>query len=1100
MSTIFRLNISGIAFVRAISGGFCLGALLQLSPVAAQALQPLTKGMHAAKAEYFAESLPARELAAIGIAQNRKRLSTDPFYEEKNASNKRHIRKYPADAVITPDAALWTDTGALAPRAAPNPPTVGFNGMSKADTVAVGQGFLPPDTTGAVGPNHFVQSVNSTWAVWDRSGTSLIATTALSSLFSALPGPCATANDGDPIVLYDQLADRFLIAQFCYSVDSTPNHQVIAISKTGDPTGAYYLYDFRMPNLKFNDYPKFGVWPDAYYMTDNQFNQAGGAFMAAGAFAFDRSKMLSGDPTASYVYFDMEALFPADGIGGMLPASVDGFVPPPSGAPAPFVYFTAGEFGDAAGDALRIFDFHVDFAVPANSTFTERPGSPLPVAAFDPRVVPNTRNVIPQPSPATSAHYLDALNDRLMFRLAYRNFGSSESLVLNHTVNAAVNPAYRAGVRVYQLNRATPAAAFTIAEQATYAGLDTTTHRWLGSVAMNHQGDLALGYSVSSTSVIPSIRYVAKLGAQSLATGLAQGETEIKTGGGVPQTSASGRWGDYSQMSVDPVDDCTFWYTQEYYATGGTGTSPWRTWIAKFAPGACTTSPRGTISGTITACAGGAAIPNALVRTASGGYSRATGSAGTYGITVTPGTYSVTVSAFGYSSATSGSLSVSNAGTVTYNTCLNAAPVIQVATPVTVVAENALPANSLADPGETVTVSFPLRNIGLANTTNLVATLQAGGGVTAPGAAQNYGVVVASGSSASQNFSFTATGSCGAAITPTLALQDGATNLGTISYAMQLGAPGAGVLFSQFFDTVTAPALPAGWTTVGGGGLSAWVTSTTTPSSAPNAAFVAGAGSTGNSELVSPQFDVGADGGKVSFRNFYNLEDGFDGMVLEISINGGAFSDIIAAGGKVIAGGYNDIISSVDGSGIAGRTAWTGISGGGASAAYITSTIALPPTAAGQSVRLKWRVVTDSTATPASSGVRIDNVEVTRNDCGTLRPLDVDLTGTYRGTTDGAMLLRYLLGLPIAAVTANAVGTGAQRVNPAQILIHLDKIRPLLDIDGNGQADALTDGLMILRYMLGLRDAAVTQNAVAVSPPPTRDTAQINARLQSLMP
>ena len=1055
--------------------------------------------MHVAKAEYFAESLPARDLAAIGVAQNRKRLSTDPFYEEKNASNKRHIRKYPDGVAITPDGALWVQPPGLAPMAPPNAPTVGFNGISKADTVAIGQGFLPPDTTGAVGPNHFVQSVNSAWAVWDRAGTPLITTTALSSLVSALPGPCATANDGDPIVLYDQLADRFLISQFCYSVDSTPNHQVIAISKTGDPTGAYYLYDFRMPNLKFNDYPKFGVWPDAYYMTDNQFNQAGGAFLAAGAFAFDRAKMLAGDPTASYVYFDMEALFPADGIGGMLPASVDGFTPPPAGAPAPFAYFTAGEFGDPAGDALRLFDFHVDFATPANSTFTERVGSPLAVAAFDPRVVPNSRNVIPQPAPATTAHYLDALNDRLMFRLAYRNFGSSESLVLNHTVNAAVNPAYRAGVRVYQLNRSTPTGAFTIAEQGTWAGSDATTNRWLGSVALNHQGDLALGYSVSSTSVIPSIRYVAKLGAQSLATGFAQGETEIKTGGGVPQTSSSGRWGDYSQMSVDPVDDCTFWFTQEYYATGGTGASPWRTWIAKFAPGACTTSPRGAISGTITACAGGAPIANALVRTSSG-YSRGTPNTGSYNMTVVPGNYTVTVSAVGYASVTSASLNVANGATVTYNACLNAAPVIQAATPVTITTENAIPANNQADPDETLTVGFPLRNVGLANTTNLVATLQATGGITSPGAPQNYGVVVAAGANVSRNFSLTVSGACGAIVTPTLALQDGASNLGTISYAMQLGTSSASVLFSQFFDTVTAPALPAGWTSSATGGLAAWVASATTPSSTPNAAFVAGAAVTGNSELVSPSFAVGADGGKVSFRNLYTLEDGFDGMVLEISINGGAYTDIITAGGKVIAGGYNDIISSSDGSGIAGRQAWTGVSGGGASAAYITSIIALPASAAGQSVNLKWRVVTDASVTPSGSGVRIDNIEVTRNECSTLRPLDVDLTGSYRGTTDGAMLLRYLLGMPIAAVTANSIGTGAQRTNPAQILIHLDKIRPLLDIDGNGQADALTDGLLILRYMLGFRDAALTQNAVATSPPPTRDTAQINARLQSLTP
>src|SRR4029453_4740225 len=168
-------------------------------------------------------------------------------------------------------------------------------------------------------------------------------------------------------------------------------------------------------------------------------------------------KMLIGDPTAAFIYFDTAVAFPPggvngpDGMRGLVPADMEVYIPPPAGAPCPFAYFQAGEFGEP-GDLLRIFDFHADFAVPANSTFTERTGSPLAVAAFDPRPVPNSRNVVPQPAPATAGSFLDAISDRLMYRLSYRNFGSSETLIANHTVNAAVNPAFRAGVRWYKLS------------------------------------------------------------------------------------------------------------------------------------------------------------------------------------------------------------------------------------------------------------------------------------------------------------------------------------------------------------------------------------------------------------------------------------------------------------------------------------------------------------------------------------------------------------------------------------------------------------------------------------------------------------------------
>jgi subtilisin-like proprotein convertase family protein len=759
----------------------------------------------AMRAVNFTESIPVRDLPAAepkqgtGKVRELERFEKDETsegkygVEEKNEKNREIIRRHDASAPRTPDQALSSKSprgNAPSPNP-PNPPSVDFEGIKIADTIAAGQGFLPPDTNGDVGPAHYVQTVNSSFRVWDKAGNPLTPLTTFPTLFGPLGAPCGSSDDGDPIVLYDQLADRWLISEFC-TVANPNNHQLIAISKTGDPTGAYYLYDFMMPNNKFNDYPHFGMWPDAYYMTDNQFNQAGTAFLQGGVFAFDRTKMLIGDPAAGYIYFDTAVLFPPggangpDGIGGMLPADMEGYIPPAAGAPCPFAYFQAGEFGEP-GDQLRIFDFHVDFGVPANSTFTERTGSPLAVAAFDPIPVPNSRNVVPQPPPATAASFLDAISDRLMYRLSYRNFGSSETLIANHTVNAATNPLFRAGVRFYQLNRATPAGAFTIGEQQTWAPADTE-NRWMGSAANNFQGDVAVGFSTSSVTVFPSVRYAARLGTDTAGTGLAQGETVIEAGGG-SQTHTSGRWGDYSDITVDPSDDCSFWYTQEYYTVSsepGNTTAPWHTRISKFAPGPCATSPRGTINGTITNCQTGLPIPNAFV-TISGGFSRATDAAGTYSAIVTPATYNVSVTSFGYDTASTTGLVIANGGSATFNACLNGNLKQPVADTATVTADSCN-SNGFIDPNETVTVSLGVKNTGTLNTVNLVGTLQATGGVTSPSGPQNYGVVVAGGATVFRSFTFTAGNlACGAPLIISLQLQDGATDLGTVTYNLTTG-------------------------------------------------------------------------------------------------------------------------------------------------------------------------------------------------------------------------------------------------------------------------------------------------------------------------
>lgn len=678
---------------------------------------------------------------------------------------------------------------------------VNFEGQSIFDTIALGQGFLPPDTVGDVGPNHYVQAVNVTFRVYDKAGTPLTPVRSIGDLFGTIPGPCAGDESGDPVVHYDSLADRWLISQFC-TVANPNNHQLIAISQTPDPTGAYYLYDFMMPNNKFNDYPKFGVWPDGYYMTDNQFNQAGTAFLGGGAFAFDRAKLLAGDPTASFIYFDLFNLDPT--IGGMLPSDADGLAPPPAGAPNVFAYFIATEFGDAS-DGLRVFDFHADFAVPANSTFIERAESPIAVAAFNP-ADPAGRDDIEQPPPANNAtSALDAIGDRLMHRLQYRNFGTHQSLVTNHTVNVGTGNTqalHQAGVRYYELRNT--AGAYVVNEQASFA--PDTTNRWMGSAAMDHQGNLAVGYSVSSTTVFPGVRYAGRL-AGDPPNGLFQGEATLQAGGFV-QTHTSSRWGDYSSTNVDPTDDCTFWHTNEYYLDDQPGiTAEWHTRVGSFKVNpACVAPAQGTLQVNVTNCDSLLPVQGASITVNNNLYGSTT-PAGTFASQLPPGTYTVTISAPNYFPVTLNNVVITNGNTTTINQCILGQPHIAAAG-ATITAESCQPADNALSPGETVTVQFGLKNDGTASTTNLVATLQATGGVTSPSGPQNYGSIPPDNTTVvSRPFTFTVDPSisCGGTVTATLQLQDGATNLGTVTFTLQVGAVGGAVTNTYSTGNIAVP-------------------------------------------------------------------------------------------------------------------------------------------------------------------------------------------------------------------------------------------------------------------------------------------------------
>ena len=408
--------------------------------------------------------------------------------------------------------------------------------------------YAPPDTNGSVGAAQYVQWVNVSFAVFDKSTHALLYGPALANtLWSGFGGGCEKNNDGDPVVLWDKAAQRWVMTQF--SVSTTPYLQCVAVSKTADATGEWYRYAFQMPY--FNDYPKLGVWPDGYYMTFNMFS--GSSFVGGRACALDRKSMLTG-ASATAQCFQLSSAY-----GGLLPSDLDGKAGPPAGAPNYFLAF--------GYNVLQLWKFHVDWANSANSTFT----GPTNIAVAPFSMACNGGTCIPQ---LGSRQKLDSLGDRLMFRLAYRNFGDHESLVVNHSVTAGTS----VGVRWYELR--SPNGTPVLYQQGTYA--PDSNYRWMGSLAMDGSGNIGLGYSVSGSGIYPQVAYTGRVPSDPLGT--MQAETVLQMGGGSQQKNLN-RWGDYSAMSIDPVDDCTFWYTNEYLKQSGTFN--WSTIIGTFTMPGC---------------------------------------------------------------------------------------------------------------------------------------------------------------------------------------------------------------------------------------------------------------------------------------------------------------------------------------------------------------------------------------------------------------------------------------------------------------------------------------------------------------------------------
>lgn len=419
----------------------------------------------------------------------------------------------------------------------------------------------PPDTTGDVGPNHYVQWVNLRYSIYtltraaitnEINGFNLVAGFPKQGnvIWQGFGGRCQTDNDGDPIVQYDQLADRWILTQF--AVSASPFLQCVAVSTSPDPTGTYYRYSFSYSS-DFNDYPKMGVWPDAYYITYNMFRN-GRTFRGNRVCAFERDKMLIGAvarQACAQTSTSHHSLEPAD---------LEGSVLPPAGSRNFLLSITAS--------SLNFWRFAVNWTT-GTGTLT----GPTAISGVTFSRACSGGTCIPQPG---TTQLLDSLADRLMYRLSYRNLGTREALVINHSVATGGVSA----IRWYELqnasgqtiNSATP----VVRQQGTFS--PTAAYRWMGSAAMDKTGGIAVGYNISnSTTIKPSIRYAYRGPADALGT--MGNETEVLAGPGV-QTPNLSRWGDYSTISVDPVDGCTMVFTSQFQPANGNFN--WSTYIYSF--------------------------------------------------------------------------------------------------------------------------------------------------------------------------------------------------------------------------------------------------------------------------------------------------------------------------------------------------------------------------------------------------------------------------------------------------------------------------------------------------------------------------------------
>ncbi|MBZ5666834.1 MAG: choice-of-anchor D domain-containing protein, partial [Acidobacteriia bacterium] len=431
-----------------------------------------------------------------------------------------------------------------------------FEGISDANSFC---NCEPPDNDGAPGLNQYVQYINVAYEVFDKSGNQVLGPLRGNSFWSGFGGSCQADNSGDPIVRFDAMAQRWVVSQF--AINSSGNDfECVAVSTTSDATGSYNRYAFSF--AAFPDYPKMSVWPDAYYFTFNNFNLAGTAFLGANVCAADRSKMLTGAAATLQCFAQTSNDF------GMLPSDLDGPTPPPAGTPN-FVM----ELDPSGSANIDMFKFHVDFVTPTNSTFTGP--TLIPIASYT-DLCPTQQRGRCVKQPTSGSDLLESLAGRLMFRLVYRNFPDHSVLLTSHSVQAGTS----GGVRWYEIR--TPETGPTVFQQGTFA--PDSQYRWMPGIAMDAQQNIAVGFSRSGSASgqFPSLVYAGRV--PSDAAGTLESEVTLLAGTG-SQTGGGDRWGDYTGMAIDPVDDCTFWFTEQYQTVNGG--FDWHTAVGTFSFPGC---------------------------------------------------------------------------------------------------------------------------------------------------------------------------------------------------------------------------------------------------------------------------------------------------------------------------------------------------------------------------------------------------------------------------------------------------------------------------------------------------------------------------------
>ncbi|MEI2688239.1 MAG: hypothetical protein V9H69_00430 [Anaerolineae bacterium] len=854
-----------------------------------------------------------------------------------------------------------------------------------------GQGYTfvnPPDTVGDIGKDHYVQMINATRVAIYNKTTGALAIPAFD--LTALGG-CATGN-GDPIVLYDQLADRWFLSEF-----GAGNSLCTYVSQTPDPTGAYYSYQFTTPS--FPDYPKYGVWPDAYYATTNESSPA--------MYAFDRAKMLAGLPATSqrFIAPDLAGF----GFQALTPADLDGMTPPPAGTPNYIMRHVDTEVHSVPGypsnDILEVWAFSVNWTTPASSTFTKI--ADILTAEFDSTLCGLTSfYCMGMPGVAQGAtNSLDPLREVIMNRLAYRNFGTHQALVGNFVTDIGSNIG---GVRWFEL-RKTGAGAWTLYQEGTYAPT-TSDNRWMAGIAQDGAGNIALGYNTSSQTIYPSIRYAGRLSTDPLGM-LPQGEYTLVSGSG---NNGSNRYGDYSAMGIDPVDDCTFWFTGQW----NTG-SQWSTRIGAFKFDACGTTnfTLDVAPDSVQVCTGTNAaytVSTAAVGGFTGGVNlSAVGNPGTAAFAPNPVT-----------PPGSSTLTISGAGVGMYNFDVFGSSVI---TPSLVQSETVALEVVAAAPAAPALLTPANGALNVPATPTFTWNAVAGAG--------SYSIQVATDAGFSTVVA-SATGIAGTSWTSNVALNtsstyywrvwaDNACGVGAYSATWSfttVAAPGdcspgttPRVLFSDGFESGIG-----GWTTPAGVGANTWAIATANPHSGAQHMRGADPAAISDQRLVSPAvaLPTGENPVVLKFWHLPNLENSgttacFDGGILEVSTDGGTtWTQVPNA--NLLVGPYTGAISGSFSNPLAGLQAWCGTT-----TATYRQTIADVSAYAGQTAQFRLRIGSDSSV--GRTGWDVDDVMV--QSC--TAPTAVELSSVDAASSQSPVA--PLGALPVAAALAAglaALGVG----------------------------------------------------------------------------